>query len=191
MFRAPSALLPSGTGHVLGFSTAQRNCLQLVFRGQGASSGHIKNYEMRCAPSSRTLNCNIFSVAVTKGFHYAFSLPALGTGTREVCIFYGFLSAPTKPGNKCFPLDGETGQVRAQVGRDTFHYISLSWGFPRGSEVKNLPSNARDMGSSPGSGRSPEEGNGYPLQYSCLGKPMDRGAWRATDHGVTKESDTT
>ena len=90
MFRAPSALLPSGTGHVLGFSTTQRNCLQLVFRGQGASSGHIKNYEMRCAPSSRTLNCNIFSVAITKGFHYAFSLPALGTGTREVCIFLWF-----------------------------------------------------------------------------------------------------
>ena len=60
--------------------------------------------------------------------------------------------------------------------------------------VKNLPGNAgdtRDMGLIPGLGRSPGEGNGYPLQDSCLENPMDRGAWRATVHGVTKESDTT
>ena len=43
-----------------------------------------------------------------------------------------------------------------------------------------------DMGSIPGSGRSPGEGNGNPLQYSCLGSPMDSGAWRATLHGVTE-----
>ena len=46
---------------------------------------------------------------------------------------------------------------------------------------------AGDPGLSPGSGRSPGEGNANPLQYSCLGNPMDRGAWRATVHGVTKE----
>ena len=59
--------------------------------------------------------------------------------------------------------------------------------------VKNLPANAgdvRDVGSVPQLGRSPEEGNGFPLQYSCLGNPMDRGAWQAIVHGVT-ESDTT
>ena len=50
--------------------------------------------------------------------------------------------------------------------------------------VKNPPANAGDLGSSPGSGRSPGGGNGNPLQYSCLGNPMDRGAWRATVHGV-------
>ena len=50
---------------------------------------------------------------------------------------------------------------------------------------------AGDLGSIPGSGRSPGEGNGNPLQYSCLGNPMDRGAWWATVHGVAKESDTT
>ena len=50
---------------------------------------------------------------------------------------------------------------------------------------------ARDTGSIPGLGRSPEEGNGNLLQCSCLGKPMDRRAWRATVHGVVKESDTT
>ena len=57
--------------------------------------------------------------------------------------------------------------------------------------VKNLPANVGDVGSNPGSGRSPGEGNGIPLQYSCLGNPMDRGAWRATGHGVTEESDMT
>ena len=56
--------------------------------------------------------------------------------------------------------------------------------------VKNPPANAGDVGSIPGSGISPGEGNGNPLQYSCLGNAMDRGAWRATDHGVA-ESDTT
>ena len=60
--------------------------------------------------------------------------------------------------------------------------------------VKNPPASAgegRDMGSIPGSGRSPEEGNGNPLQYSCLGNPMERAAWRAPIHGGHKESDTT
>ena len=57
--------------------------------------------------------------------------------------------------------------------------------------VKNLPANAGDSGSVPGLGRSPGEGSGNPLQYSCLGNPMDRGAWWATVHGATKESDET
>ena len=58
-------------------------------------------------------------------------------------------------------------------------------GFPGGSAVENLPANSGDAGSIPGSGRSPGEGNGKLLQYSCLGNPMDRGAWQATVHGVT------
>ena len=63
--------------------------------------------------------------------------------------------------------------------------------FPGFSLVKNLSANAGDMGSIPGWGRSPGGGNGNPLQYFCLEKPMDRGAWWATVHGVTKESDRT
>ena len=51
---------------------------------------------------------------------------------------------------------------------------------------QNPPANAGDMGSIPGSGRSPGEGNGNPLQYSCLGNSRDRGAWQATVHGVAK-----
>ena len=58
-------------------------------------------------------------------------------------------------------------------------------GFPGGLVVKNLLTNAGDTGLIPGSGRSPEEGNGNLLQYSCLKNPMDRGAWQATVHGVT------
>ena len=52
--------------------------------------------------------------------------------------------------------------------------------------VKNLPANTGDMGSIPGLGRSPGEGNGNLLEYSCLENPMDRGAWQTTVHGVTK-----
>ena len=59
-------------------------------------------------------------------------------------------------------------------------------GFPGGSEVKASAHNAGDLGSIPGLGRSPGEGNGNPLQYSCLENPMDGGAWWATVHGVAK-----
>ena len=57
--------------------------------------------------------------------------------------------------------------------------------------VQNLPANAGEVGSIPGSGRSPGEGNGNPLQYSCLGNPRDRGAWQAIVHGVAEELDMT
>ena len=64
-------------------------------------------------------------------------------------------------------------------------------GFPGGSAGKNPPANAGGAGSIPGSGRSPGVGNGNLPQYSCLGNPMDRGAWQATVHGVAKMLDTT
>jgi len=59
-------------------------------------------------------------------------------------------------------------------------------GFPGGSNGKESASNAGDPGLILASGRSPGEGNGNPLQYSCLGNPMDRGAWWATVHGVAR-----
>ena len=75
-----------------------------------------------------------------------------------------------------------------------FHLASATKGrgagFPGGSLVKNPPDNAADAGSIPGWGRAPREGNHNPLQHSCLENSTDRGAWRATVHGVTKESDT-
>ena len=64
--------------------------------------------------------------------------------------------------------------------------IGIQVSFPGGSEVKASASNAGDPGSIPGSGRSLAEGNGNPLQYSCLENPMDWGAWWAAVHGVTK-----
>ena len=60
-------------------------------------------------------------------------------------------------------------------------------GLAGGSLVKNPPTNARDLGLNSGLGRFPGEANGNPLQYSCLGNPMDRGAWQAIVHRVTKK----
>ena len=62
--------------------------------------------------------------------------------------------------------------------------------FPGSSVVKNLPANSGDAGLIPGLGRSPGEGNGNPFQYSCLGHPMNRGAWRTIVHGIAKGADT-
>ena len=69
-------------------------------------------------------------------------------------------------------------------------YIYTIEGFPGGSDGKESAYNARDPGSIPGSRRSPGEGNGSPLQYSCLENSTDRGAWQATVHGII-ESDMT
>ena len=66
------------------------------------------------------------------------------------------------------------------------HSLRSSMGFRDGSVLKNPLANAEDLGSIPGSRRSPGDGNGNPLQYSCLGNPMDRGAWQDTVHGIAK-----
>ena len=70
----------------------------------------------------------------------------------------------------------------------SFNNITLDQkkGFPCGSDGKESAGNAGDLGSIPGSGRSPGERNGYPLQYSCLENSMERGAWKATVHGAAK-----
>ena len=73
----------------------------------------------------------------------------------------------------------------------TLPFYFRNVGLLGGSAGKESACNVVDLGSIPGLGRSPGEGNGNPLQDSCLGNPMDRGAWRATVYGVTKESDTT
>ena len=81
---------------------------------------------------------------------------------------------------------GELQSIRLQRVRTT-ERISTAVG----SAVKNLPANAGEEGLILGSGRSLGEGNGNPIQYSCLEHPVDRGAWLATVPGVTKESDMT
>ena len=65
-------------------------------------------------------------------------------------------------------------------------FAAIQTRIPSGSVVKNLPASAGDVGSIPGSERSPREGGGNPFQYSCLRNPTDRGAWQATVHGVAK-----
>ena len=72
--------------------------------------------------------------------------------------------------------------ARARVGTS----LGPTSGFPIGSVHKESACNAGDLGSIPGSGRSPGEGNGNPLQYSCLENPMDRGTGQATVHGIAK-----
>ena len=72
------------------------------------------------------------------------------------------------------------------AGAQRASVLALGIMFPGGSDGKEFACNIGDMGSITGLGRSPGEGNGYPLQYSCLGNPTDRGAWWATVHGVAK-----
>ena len=96
-------------------------------------------------------------------------------------------------------IDGETvetvsdfifGGSKITADGDCSHEIKrrllLGKGFPDGPEVKASACNTGDLGSIPGLGRSSVEGNGNPFQYSCLKNPMDRRAWQATVHGVTK-----
>ena len=79
----------------------------------------------------------------------------------------------------------------SQKEKDKYHILMHILGFPHSSVSKESACNAGDPGSTPGLGRSPEEGNGNPLQYSCLGNHMDRGAWLSTVHGVAKSWTTT
>ena len=94
---------------------------------------------------------------------------------------------------KCF--SSFTNKFHSEFFINGFHFVKVA--FFSASQVvlvvKSPPTNAgdiRDSGSIPGLGRSPGGGHGNPLQYSCLGNPMDRGAWQATAHRVA-ESDTT
>ena len=75
--------------------------------------------------------------------------------------------------------------VQLKIDSNCSHLL-LKMDFPGGSMVKNLPANAGDTGSIPGSGRSPGRGRGNPVQYSCLENPMDREAWWSTVHGSNR-----
>ena len=77
------------------------------------------------------------------------------------------------------------------VSSGFYSWLCHVLGFPRGAVVKNPSASAGDVGSIPGLGISARGENGNPLQYSCLRNPLDRAAWWATVHGVTKELDMT
>ena len=86
-------------------------------------------------------------------------------------------------------MDWQFGTFKISIPRKDIAKAILptpAQGFPGGSDGKQSACNAGDLDSIPGLGRSPGEGNGYPLQYSCLENPMDRGDWQATVHGVTE-----
>ena len=84
------------------------------------------------------------------------------------------------------PFKFKTTFHRDSLGARYLLCISTYEGFPDSLAGKESTCNAGDLGSVPELGRSPGEGNGYPLQYSSLKNPMDGGAWQATVHGVTK-----
>ena len=114
---------------------------------------------------------------MTEWLHFHFSLSCIGEGNgtpfQRSC-----LENPRDGGAWWAAIYGVT-QSRTRLKQ-------LSISFPGGSEGKASVHNAGDLGLIPGSARSPGEGNGYPLQYSCLENPMDGGAWQATVHEVTK-----
>ena len=84
----------------------------------------------------------------------------------------------------CLGIEASTCFLRTFIHSANIEYLLRVWD-PGGSDGKESACNVGDLGLIPGSGRSSGEGNGNPLQYSCLGNSMDRGAWQATVHGVT------
>ena len=91
-------------------------------------------------------------------------------------------------------ITAHTSAQDQRVLTESSYSLSQVWSIlviPGDSVIKNLPANARDMGSVPGSGRSSGEESGNPFHYSCLGNPTDRGASKGLNHKVTKESNTT
>ena len=81
-------------------------------------------------------------------------------------------------------MNGESDEP--MLALDFKNWVYHREGFPGGPDSKESACDAGDLGSIPGWGRSPEEGNGNPLQCSCLENSMDRGAWQATVHGLAK-----
>ena len=76
--------------------------------------------------------------------------------------------------------------INWEIGVDVYTLLHVKGGFPGGSDGEEPACSAGDLGSIPGSGRSLGEGNGNPLQYSCLENPRDRGTWQTIVHGVAK-----
>ena len=111
---------------------------------------------------------------------------------RVVCTSQEVTDAPKHPTEHRPAAQQRTAQHRTANGSENEKLCSVPLcGFTGGSDAKEFACNAGDVGSIPGSGRSPGEGNGNPLKYSCLENPMDREAWHATSPWGGKESDRT
>ena len=115
-------------------------------------------------------------------FHFSLSCTGEGNGNPLQC---SCLENPRDGGAWWAAIYG-VAQSQTRLKRLSISSSMLIYGPPWWLSVKNLLANTEDAGSIPGWGRSPGEGNGNPLQYSCLGNPTDRGVWQVTVHGVTK-----
>ena len=144
----------------------------------GKSHGHRSL--VGCSPWGR------YELDMTERLHFHFSISRIGEGNGNP-LQCSCLENPRDRGSWWAAVYG-VAQSRTRLKRlsSSSRQVYVQVGFPGGSVVKNSSANAGDTGSIPGWGRSPEEGNGNPLQYSCLGNPMDRDAWWATVHGVAK-----
>ena len=121
---------------------------------------------------------------MTERPHFIFSLSCIGEGNGNP-LQCSCLENPRDGGAWWAAVYGVT-QSRTRLKRLSSSSRGIYKGFPGGSVVKNPPANVGDMGLIPGSGKSPRERNGNPLQYSCLKNPADRGAWQASVCGVAK-----
>ena len=130
--------------------------------------------------------CYLLSTLFTYFFFKKFFL-----STWESVLYCCFKGALLSTGTKLYCSLLLLGQKGKLFCWSSFKCLTNVWAYPGGSDGKESARNAGDLGSIPGSGRSPGRGHGNPLKYSCLENPMDRGAWWATVHGGTKESDTT
>ena len=123
-------------------------------------------------------------------FHFHFSLSCIGEGNGDP-LQYSCLENPRDRGAQWAAVYGVaqnwTRLKRLSSSSSSIHNIAFSGG----SDSIESACIGEDLGSVPGSGRSPGEGNGNPLQYSCLENPMDRGVWWVTVHGVAKSRDMT
>ena len=102
---------------------------------------------------------------------------------QKTCKVPDFLMLPFQWEETDWP---ESPTLQYNVGCGAKKNKTVQWAFLVAQTVKNPPANAGDLGLIPGSGRCPGQWRGNPLQRSCLENPMDRGAWRAAVHGVTK-----
>ena len=139
---------------------------------------------------------------MTERLHFDFSLTCIGEGNGNP-LQCSCLENPRDGGAYWAAVYGvaQSGTRLKRLSRSYVEHIQVlffffflpSVGFTglSGSMVKNPPSSAGDAGLIPWLGRSPGEGNGNPLQYSCLVNPRNRGAWKAIVHGVAEESDMT
>ena len=103
----------------------------------------------------------------------------LTQGSNPGLLYYRQILSLSEPQGKPLPGGATPNFVPER-------FLSIPWGFPGGSNGKESACNAGDTGSIPGSGRSPGEANGFPLQYSCLENFVGRGAWWATVQGAAK-----